>query len=263
MQVSKSGFYKWLLTKDAKNTKLSQLEEAVIKTHASSKGRYGKRRVFAIIKNTFPNVGKKKVAKIMFKFNLFGIGKAKFKKTTEVSKKARHCPDLVVGHFECSKQDELWTSDISYVWTKEGWLYLSVILDAFSRHIIGWSLQENMKKEIVLNSLNAAFKKRCGFKKGIIFHSDKGTQYSSNEVKYYLLANGFYQSMSNSCYDNSITETFFATIKKELIYQCSFLTKQEAKCAIVEFIETYYNRVRIHSSLGYLSPMQYELKYGT
>lgn len=263
MKVSKSGFYQWLQNRDTKNAEKLSIEEAVVKIHTSSKGRYGWRSITAIIKRTYPLVGKKKVIKIMSRFNLCGTGKAKFKKTTKVSKNGRHCPDLVVGHFTSYQQDELWTSDITYIKTKEGWLYLCIILDAFSRRIVGWSLQDNMKKELVLAALNAAFKNRNGFKNGIIFHSDKGTQYSSNEVKKYLLLNGFHQSMCNSCYDNSITETFFATLKKELIYQCSLFTKHEAKCTIVEFIEAYYNRVRVHSALGYLAPMQYELKYGT
>lgn len=263
MKVSKSGFYKWVANRLTRKGENILLEEAIIKVHSSSNGRYGWRSILGIIKKTYPSVGRKKVIKIMNKFQLHSSVKSKFKKTTQVSKQARHCSDLVLGHFRAYGPDELWTSDITYIKTKEGWLYLCIILDTFSRRIVGWSLQESMKKELVLTALNAAFINRNGFKKGIIFHSDKGSQYSSNEVKKYLLLNGFHQSMSTSCYDNSITETFFATLKKELIYQRNLFTKQEAKCEIVAFIEAYYNRVRVHSALGYLAPIEYERAYGS
>ena len=122
-------------------------------------------------------------------------------------------------------------------------------------------MQDNLKREIVLNSLNMAYKKRSHFPKGIIFHSDKGSQYSSKEVRNYLKLNYFHQSMSNSCYENSITETFFSTLKKELVHRCNFITRKEAKSSIIEYIEVFYNRIRAHSALDYLAPLEYEENY--
>jgi len=122
-------------------------------------------------------------------------------------------------------------------------------------------MQDNLKRELVLNSLDMAYKKRSGFPKGIIFHSDKGSQYSSKEVRKYLKLNHFHQSMSYSCYENSITETFFSTLKKELVHRCNFFTRKEAKSSIIEYIEVFYNRIRAHSALDYLAPLEYEENY--
>ena len=143
----------------------------------------------ATLKKSFIKVGKKRVSKIMKKLNLNGIGKPKFKITTKIDKQALHCPNLISGDFTSYKPNEIWTSDITYIPTKEGWIYLCIILDTFSRAIIGWSMQDNLKRELVLNSLNMAYKKRFYFPKGIIFHSDKGSQYSSKEVRKYLKLN--------------------------------------------------------------------------
>lgn len=239
------------------------LEQEIQKVHTASRMTYGFRRVLSTLKKSFVNVGKKRVIKIMKKLNIHGIGRKKFKQTTKVLTSAVHYPDLIQGDFRAHKPDQLWTSDISYIPTKEGWVYLNIILDTFSRKIVGWSMQDTMQKEIVINSLNMAYSNRNGFEKGIIFHSDRGSQYSSKDVRKYLKVNYFHQSMSYSCYDNSITETFFATLKKELVYRCNFLTRNAAKTAIFEFIEVFYNKIRIHSALDYLSPMEYEKKYGT
>jgi transposase InsO family protein len=261
MQVSKSGYYKWFNRKNKKCFCDRNIEEEIQKIHISSRGTYGRRRILSVLKKSLFSIGKKRVSKIMHRLNLYGAGAPKFKTITKVDRKALHCPNLIPGDFKAYKPDEIWTSDISYIPTKEGWVYLCIILDTFSRRIVGWSMQEHLKKEIVLNSLNMAYKNRFGFASGIIFHSDKGTQYSSNEVKKYLKINKFHQSMSNNCYENSITETFFATLKKELVYRCNFQTRKEAKCSITEFIEVFYNRIRVHSALDYLAPMQYEAIY--
>ena len=254
MEVSKSGFYKRLECKDIDCAYEVSLEEEIKKIHTSSRGTYGRRRILSTLKKSFIKVGKKRVSKIMHKFNLWGVGKPKFKTTTKVDRKAIHSPNLIPGDFKAYKPNELWTSDISYIPTKEGWVYLCIILDTFSRAIVGWSMQDNLKKELVLSSLDMAYKNRSGFSEGIIFHSDKGSQYSSAEVRKYLKLNKFHQSMSNDCYENSITETFFATLKKELVYRCNFLTRKDAKCSITEYIEVFYNRIRAHSALDYLAP---------
>jgi transposase InsO family protein len=261
MSVSKSGFYQWLTSKDKNLAHLAELEEEIKKIHTSSRGTYGRRRILSTLKKSFIKVGKKRVSKIMHKLDLWGVGKPKFKVTTNVNKKSIHSPNLIPGDFKAYKPNELWTSDISYIPTKEGWLYLCIILDTYSRAIVGWSMEEHLKRSLILDSLNMAYKNRNGFLPGIIFHSDKGSQYSSAEVKKYLKLNNFHQSMSNDCYENSITETFFATLKKELVYRCNFYTRKEAKSAIFEYIEVFYNRMRAHSALDYEAPLEYEKNY--
>jgi len=259
MKVSKSGFYKW--KNQMTKTNDIKLESEIQKVYESSRGTYGFRRIVNTLKKSFISIGKKRVIKIMKRLNIRGIGKPKFKVTTKISKSSNHCPDLIQGDFIANKPNQLWTSDITYIPTKEGWVYLNIILDTFSRKIIGWSMKDTMQKEIIIDSLNMAYSNRNGFEKGIIFHSDRGSQYSCKEVKKYLKSNGFHQSMSYSCYDNSITETFFATLKKELVHRCHFLTRSAAKSSIFEFIEVFYNRLRSHSALDYLSPLEYEENY--
>ena len=194
----------------------------------------------------------------MRKLDLWGVGKPNFKVTTNVDKKAIHSPNLIPGDFKAYKPNEIWTSDITYVPTKEGWLYLCIILDTYSRAIVSWSMKEHLKISLILDSLNMDYKNRNRFLPGIIFHSDKGSQYSSKEVKKYLKINNFHQSMSNDYYENLITETFFAALKKELVYRCNFFTRKEAKYAIFEYIEVFYNRIRAHSALDYEAPLVYE-----
>ena len=201
------------------------------------------RRVLSTLKKSFINIGKKRVSKIMHKLQLNGIGKPKFKITTKLDAKASRCPDLISGNFTSYKPNQIWTSDITYIPTKEGWIYLCIILDTFSRAIVGWCMQNTLKREIIINSLNMAYPKRDGFPVGIIF------------------LNRFHQSMSNSCYDNSISETFFSTLKKELVHRCNFQTRKEGMAAVTEYIEVFYNRIRAHSALDYQAPLEYEKNY--
>jgi putative transposase len=155
--------------------------------------------------------------------------------------------------------NSLWSSDITYIPTKEEWLYLCIILDCFSRAIVGWSMSEKINAELVTSAINQAH----NFRKpqpGLIFHSDRGSQYASHAVVSLLKNSGHYQSMSSTvnCYDNAISESFFATLKTELIHKCNFQSRKEARIAIFEFIEVFYNRIRTHSKLDFKSPFEYE-----
>lgn len=170
-------------------------------------------------------------------------------------------PNLIVQDFNVNAPNVLWTSDITYIPTQEGWLYLGIVMDAFSRSVVGWSMQETLRANIVTESIGMALRSRNPLP-GTIFHSDRGSQYASLQTQRLLKENGFHQSMSSSgnCYDNAITETFFATLKKELIHRCNFKTRKEAKTSIFEFVEVFDNKIRGHSALGFLSPIEYERK---
>ena len=213
-----------------------------------------------LIANGF-SCGKNRVARIM---NKNGI-KSTIRKKWKPKKDSRHnyplANDLVNQNFNADKANELWTSDITYVWTEEGWLYLAVVLDVFSRKIVGWSMNKSLDKTIVLKSLRRAALNRQILEKSI-FHSDQGSQFASLAVQEALDEFGLAQSMGSTgnCYDNAITESFFHTLKVELVYQEKFKTRQEAQLAIFEYIEVFYNRERRHSSLGYLSPEEFEKK---
>ena len=184
----------------------------------------------------------------------------KFKITTHSKHHLPVAPNLVNQKFVASKANRLWTSDITYIWTGEGWLYLAVILDVFSRRIVGWAVSHRLTRRLIINALQRAVLKRQP-RPGLIFHSDRGSQFASQEVREFLKNHKMVQSMSKKgdCYDNAITETFFKTLKTELIYITEpFKTRQEAKQRLFNYIESFYNCIRKHSAIGFNSPVQYE-----
>ena len=189
---------------------------------------------------------------------IFSRTKKKFKVTTKQDSAASFSANLLNGKFEAEMKNQIWSSDITYIRTNEGWMYLAVVLDVYNREIIGWSLSQRVASDLVVKALTMAVSKRKP-QSGVIFHSDRGSQYTSSSVRYLLSKYGFRQSMSGkgNCYDNAITETFFSTLKKELVYLTEFETRQQAELEIFEFIEIFYNRKRLHSSLGYLSPVDF------
>ena len=197
---------------------------------------------------------------------IFSRTKKKFKVTTKQDSAAPFSANLLNGKFEAEMKNQIWSSDITYIRTNEGWMYLAVVLDVYNREeIIGWSLSQRAASDLVVKALTMAVNKRKP-QAGVIFHSDRGSQYApSSSVRYLLSKYGFRQSMSGkgNCYDNAITETFFSTLKKELVYLTEFDTTQQAELEIFEFIEIFYNRNRLHSSLGYLSPVDFGMNKKT
>ena len=186
--------------------------------------------------------------------------KRKFRITTDSTHRHPVAANIVNQHFVAERPNQLWTSDITYLWTREGWMYLSVILDVCSRQIVGYSMNNRLTTDLVTE----AFKRAVGWRKiepGMIFHSDRGSQYASTEMQCLLASYGIRPSMSSTgnCYDNAITETFFHTLKTELIYFNRYETRKEASNSIFEYIEVFYNRRRRHSAIGYQSPVQFEL----
>lgn len=206
-------------------------------------------------------VNKKRIYRLMKKYGIFSKTKKKFKVTTKQNYKASFSANLLNGSFETDRINQIWTSDITYIWTQEGWLYLAVVLDVYNREIIGWSVNQRCSKDLVLSAFTMAIRNRRP-EAGVIFHSDRGSQYTSAGFRNTLAYYGFIQSMSGkgNCYDNAITESFFSTLKKELIYQTNFETKQQAATEIFEFIEIFYNRKRLHSALDYQSPLEFRLR---
>jgi transposase InsO family protein len=185
--------------------------------------------------------------------------KLKFRITTNSNHSHTIAPNLVRRNFALEKRNKVWVGDITYIWTREGWLYLSTVIDLFSRKIVGWSLESRMSRKLVMKSLSEAISQRKP-EQGLIFHSDQGSQYASNEFRTLIKNNGALPSMSRrgNCWDNAVAESFFKTIKSELIYDGIFSTKQEARLAIFDYIEIFYNRKRLHSTINYMSPHDYE-----
>lgn len=185
--------------------------------------------------------------------------KRKFRATTDSKHKLPVAPNLLERNFSPEKPNQTWASDITYVWTREGWLFLAVIVDLFSRQVVGWSLDKTMNKELVLSALRQAyFRRKPGT--GLIFHSDRGSQYCSKEFRRQLNQYQMLQSQSRvaNCWDNACVESFFHSLKTEMIYHEDFKTREQAHRAIFEWVEAFYHRQRLHSTLGYKSPVDFE-----
>jgi putative transposase len=263
-EVSKSGFYKWLyFFKNPKPDTNSELESKILKIHFESKRIYGVRKVFEQLKNEGITTTKNQVYKLMKKNNLRAKNRKSFRpKTTDSNHSNKIAPRVFqVGTTKITAPNQAWAGDITYIPTKEGWLFLSVFIDLFSRRVVGWAIQDHMRVELVRESFVKALKGR-DIGAGLIVHTDRGVQYTASEYRSLIENLNLVQSMSRkgNCYDNAFVESFFAQLKKELSKK-TFDTKQEATQEIIDFIESWYNKKRIHSSLGYISPQDFEENY--
>lgn len=262
LEVSRAGYYHWLKRIPSFRYLEDQRLLEIIRYHYNkSRGTYGLPRIYAAIRKEGLKVNKKKIARLMRINKIRAKTKKKFKVTTVENTKAKASENILKGNFSSEKENRIWTSDITYIWTKQGWLYLAVIMDVYSRKIVGWSLCSSLSAELVIKALMMAILHRNP-EQGIIFHSDRGSQYTSSSVREMLKSYQMTQSMSSTgnCYDNAITESFFHTIKTELTFWNSYQTREEAKRSIFEYIEIFYNRQRLHSAIGYLSPVEFEEK---
>jgi putative transposase len=262
LNISRTSYYQWQKRLGTqRRVEEEKFTELVRKHYQINKGRFGLLKLVKEIRKEGFCVNKKRIYRLMKKQGLYSLTSRKFKVTTKQGKGARFSENLLEGKFQSSSANEIWTSDITYIWTKEGWVYLAVVLDIYSRKIIGWAIQQRATADIVLKALMMAIVNRKPGKE-IIFHSDRGSQYTSELVRSRLNLYGFRQSMSGkgNCYDNAITESFFSLLKRELVYLTIFETREQARREIFEYIEIFYNRQRIHSSLGYLSPVEFEMK---
>ena len=228
--------------------------------HAASRGTYGAPRIHAELAAKGIRVGRKRVARLMLQADLAGVSRRKFV-TTTVKSDGRQAPDLVERNFTAEAPDRLWVADITYIPSWAGFLYLAVVLDAFSRRIVGWSMATTLVTQLVLDALNMALVTRRP--RGVIHHSDQGSQYTSIEFGRRCREAGVRPSMGSvgDAYDNAMCESFFATLECELLARCRFKTQAEARGAVFAFIEGFYNSRRRHSSIGYLSPIDYEHRY--
>jgi len=260
LKVSRGGYYAWRKRdrseKEAKELKLLRLIEDI---HKSSRKNYGSPRIYQQLLGMGHPVGKAKVERTMKKHGIRAKTKRKFRVTTDSNHKLPVAPNLLERNFQPEKPNQVWASDLTYVWTKEGWLFLAVIVDLYSRQVVGWSLDKTMTKELVCSALRQAyFRRKPGT--GLLFHSDRGSQYCAKEFRRQLKQYRMLQSQSRkaNCWDNACVESFFHTLKTEMIYHEDFQTREQAYRAIFEWVEVFYNRQRLHSTLGYKSPVDFE-----
>jgi putative transposase len=259
--VSSSGYYAWAKRRLSRRAETDTALIAQIRVaHAASRGTYGAPRVHAELAAKGSRVGRKRVARLMSQAGLAGVSRRKFV-TTTVKGDGRQAPDLVERNFTAEAPDRLWVADITYIPTWAGFLYLAVVLDAFSRRIVGWSMATTLARQLVLDALNMALLTRRP--RGVVHHSDQGAQYTSIEFGHRCREAGVRPSMGSvgDAYDNAMCESFFATLECELLRRCRFKTQTEARSAVFTFIEGFYNPRRRHSSIGYLAPIDYEQRY--
>lgn len=268
LRVSRSGYYDWLKRPlSARKTEDERIWQKIKMHWETSRKSYGRLRITKKLNEEGENVGKNRVEKIMKNHKIQGIGKKKFKPITTTSNHdlpiARRVFETEKASIQVTRPNQFWGGDITYIPTEQGWLYLAVFLDLFTRKIVGHSMRETMHAEIVTSAIDMALKRQgLTAAEGLVTHSDRGCQYASDEYRNKLAAHGVKASMSRkgNCYDNAYVESFFRTLKVELIYTRKFKTREEAKSAIFEFIEVWYNRQRLHSSLDYMAPEHYEAK---
>ncbi len=260
--MSRSGFYSW--KNRAKSPREQERERLIpkVKTiHRQTRKSYGARRISDELEAQGESCGRAKAGTLMKLAGVEAKQRKKFKATTDSKHNLPVAPNLLDRNFNVSEPDCVYCADITYIWTAEGWLYLAIVLDLFSRQIVGWSMSKRIKKKLVIDALRMAIWRRRP-EAGLVFHSDRGSQYCSNDFQKMLRKNDMVSSMSRkgNCWDNSVAESFFGSLKTERVFDSMYSTREEARRDIVDYIEMFYNSKRRHSYLGSLSPKEFEKK---
>ncbi len=263
LEVSPSGYWAWSRRPPSARARSDERLTATIRTiHQDSRGTYGMPRVHAELRDTGTGCSRKRVARLMRAAGLEGVHRRRSTRTTIQDRDTAPALDLVERLFSASCPDTLWVADITYVPTWQGFLYVAVVLDAFSRRVVGWSMAGHLRTELILDALDMAIaRRRPG--EGLIHHSDRGTQYTSIAFGRRCREAGIALSMGSTgdCFDNAMAESFFASLETELIDRTSWRTRADARLAVFDYIEAFYNPHRRHSALGYLSPAEFERRY--
>ena len=261
--VTRQGYYAFAKRpRSSRATSDEDLQTRVQEVHVGSQKRYGSPRVLRELRRHGLHVGKRRVERAMRSLGLQARARRRFRVTTAANPAHAVEPNTLNRDFSASRPNERWVSDISYVWTDEGWCYLAVIVDLFSRSVAGWALDATLTTKLPLAALDMALRRRRPGP-GLLHHSDRGCQYTSAEYRDALAARGVTVSMSRkgNCWDNAVAESFFSTIKAELIHERRWCGRNELRSAVFEYIEVFYNRRRLHSSLSYKTPAEIENEY--
>jgi transposase InsO family protein len=258
IEVSRSGYYEWL-SRPLKEKQDDSLIEIITTIFNEGRKTYGTRRIKKKLAMQNKIVSRRRIGRLMKESGLACKTKHRFKLTTESKHTNFISPNLLGRQFKVMEKNRYWVGDITYISTQEGWLYLAIVLDLYSRQVVGWSMDSRMKAELVNKALLMAIWKRKP-PKGLIWHTDRGSQYASDSHRFILQDHHIIQSMSRKgdCWDNAVAESFFHSLKTELIHHCKFKNIEEARQMIFEYLEVFYNRIRIHSANNYLSPIDYE-----
>jgi putative transposase len=260
LEVSTAGYYAWRQRPtNSQEQRRAALVVEIRAIHAEVKGRYGSPRIHAELQARGQDCCVNTVAKLMHDNGIVAKTARKFRCTTDSNHDLPVAENLLERDFSPAAANETWVTDITYIPTREGWLYLAAVEDLYSRRVVGWSMADHLESRLVVDALELAVQRRLP-QEGLLAHSDRGSQYASEHYQRLLDKHGITCSMSRrgDCWDNAPMESFFASLKKELVHDADFATRAEARAALVEYIEVFYNNQRRHSSLGYVSPAEYE-----
>ena len=260
LKVSPSGFYYWVKDPEGmRGREECALKEKIKEIFYANRKTYGSRRIHHALRRACVRCSRRRVCRLMRQLGLCPKRRRKFRLTTDSKHGFPVYANLLARDFTSHASDSAWVGDITYIWTDEGWLFLATLLDLYSRKVVGWSMSESLKSRVAIDALEMAINIRKP-PAGLLHHSDRGVQYACGAYQEVITKAGMLPSMSRKgdCWDNSVAESFFSTLKKELIYQRSFATREEACREIFDFIEVFYNRQRMHSYLGNLSPTEFE-----
>lgn len=261
LSVSSSGFYAWLRRPESSRARTDrELLPEIRAIHKRTRGSYGSPRIYDEFKERGIGCGRHRIARIMRQNGIQVVPKRKFRVTTDSKHSLRVAPNLLNRDFTAATPNTVWVGDITYIWTRQGWMYLAVLLDLYSRRVVGWSLRNTLHEELVLETLQRAFALRRP-PRGLIVHHDRGSQYAGKAYKKLLDGEGAILSMSRKgdCWDNAAAESFFGSLKTEWVPGRGYDTREEARLDLFQYIEVFYNRERRHSSAGRISPVQFEL----
>jgi len=262
LKVSASGYYAWCKRPECDRVRETHRLDVLIRAQfEASKKRDGSIKITESLRNKGEKVSRSKVARRMRNMGLRSKVKKKYRPTTDSNHSEPVAPNILNRQFTVSEPNRVWVSDITYLWTQSGWAYLTVILDLFSRMVVGWAVSTSLGHEPVLKALWRAVGRRRPHE-GLLFHSDRGVQYACNNFRKAIGSFGFIQSMSRkgNCWDNAVAESFFRTLKTEWYYDNKLIDVHHAERELFEYIERYYNCHRLHATLGYVSPMQFEVQ---
>ena len=262
LEVSRQGFYQWRRRPpSARALRDSELTERIRKIHTSHGGRVGVRRVRDELARAGVVCSHKRTHRLMRTARLRGVHPRPYRRTTESGRFNPALADLLHRDWSPPEPDLAWVGDITYIKTWTGWAYLATVIDCFSRRVVGWAIADHMRTDLIIDALRMAIVHRNP--KCVIFHSDRGSQYTSDEFRQFCRANGVRPSVGRTgiCYDNAVAESFFGTLKKELIHTKPWPTIDKLRTAVFEYIESYFNRRRRHSTIGYDTPIEHEMKY--
>lgn len=261
LEVTRSGFFAWLKRQvSERRRRRAELAEKIKATHEENRGVYGSPRIFEALRADGVKVCCNTVARVMREEGICAKVKRKFvPRTTDSGHGRPVAANVLDRQFEAELPDQKWAADITYVDTGEGWLYVAGVIDLCSRKIVGWAMADHLRTDLVSDALRMALARRDP-KDGLLHHSDRGVQYASDDYRQMLAEHGIKVSMSNKgdCWDNAVMESFWGTLKTELVHHERYETREQARASIFEYIEVFYNRKRLHSSLGYVSPEMFE-----